>query len=368
MKFKKVVITGESGFLDRYQSLFTAMSLHFDHLGYLPSQNTAGVKLSEKLALEAYKIVYKLSPSKADKLFYKNKQAFITKSQDIERRIRELNYTPDLIFHVFGMYCPLWKKFDIPYTMYLDYTAALAERNWSAWFPFTSREEREDWLECEQQAYERAYHLFTMGSIAKVSLIEDYGIAPKKITVIGSSGNFQEPYKGEKNFGTQQILFTGTDFNRKGGDLVLAAFRQVKETLPEAKLVIIGKKRTTHEDGIDNPGKIKSRSELFNLFLKTDLVVAPAYCDPFPAFLMEAMNYGIPCIVSNCDGMPEIVDHQVNGIVIDQPTPKLLAEHIIDLLSNPSKLVSMSHQARLKISTRLNWQLIAKRIVEVLSI
>ena len=94
----------------------------------------------------------------------------------------------------------------------------------------------------------------------------------------------------------------------------------MKKALPEAKLVIIGRKLTIHEDGIDNPGRISSLTEMRDLFLKTDLVVAPSRCEPFQEFLLEAMNYGVPCIVSDSDGMPEIIDNGVNGIVIAQPT------------------------------------------------
>jgi glycosyltransferase involved in cell wall biosynthesis len=81
---------------------------------------------------------------------------------------------------------------------------------------------------------------------------------------------------------------------------------------------------------------------------------------------MESMNYGLPCIVSASDGMPEIVDHEVNGIVIDKPTADLLANQIINLLNNPSVLASMSQAARDKVRTKLNWKTVAKNIVEKL--
>ncbi len=132
-------------------------------------------------------------------------------------------------------------------------------------------------------------------------------------------------------------------------------------------MVIIGKKLAIHEDGIDNPGRISSLSDMRNLFLETDLVVAPAYCEPFGLFLVEAMNYGVPCIVSASGGMPEIVDNGVNGIVIHQPTSDILANHIINLLRNKSLLSSMSQQARHKVKNKLNWNNVANTIFQVLS-
>lgn len=366
MKIKNVVFTGESPYLLRREFLFQAMSPYFEHLQILQRKEEW---YERKMARRLLKYLYALrvfSVSKADTLFQKNQREFIAKSQRVEQEIRQLGSSPELVFHIFNTYSPIWNKYDIPYVVYLDYTMALSEKKQLPWAYFITRSDRDGWFECERQLFSRATHLFAISNCVKTSLLQDYGIEPEKVTVVGASGDFQSPYEGEKNFGSKQILFNGSDFKRKGGDLVLAAFKKVRQILPEAKLVIIGRKLLLHEDGIDNPGHI-SRSQLQNLFLNTDLVLAPAYCDPFPRFVLEAMNYGIPCIVSANDGMPEIVEHEVNGIVIEQPTALSLANHIINLLSNPSLLTSMSQAARSQVRTKLNWNNIANNIVQVLS-
>lgn len=366
MLIKKIVVTGNEGFLYRHQSLFQSMSPYFQQLECLPCGELYEAKIPKLLAKVVYKGIYTFSLSQADRLFNKNQLAYKLKSQKAEQKIQQLKYKPDLVFQVFGMYSPFWEDSTIPYVVYLDYTMALAAKNWSPWAPFNKDREREEWLECERQNYSKAYHLFTMSQLVKQSLIKDYGVNPDKITVVGSAGNLKKIYEGEKTFGTQQILFNGSDFERKGGELVLAAFQKVKQTFPKAKLVVIGKKLNRQEPGLENPGKV-SASELENLFLQTDIVVSPSYCDPFPTFVLEAMNYGIPCIVANRDGMPEIVEHNVNGIVIPEQSPNLLANAITHLFSNPEKLTTMSEAARNKVKTQFNWDAIAKNIVQVLS-
>lgn len=79
------------------------------------------------------------------------------------------------------------------------------------------------------------------------------------------------------------------------------------------------------------------------------------------------MNYGVPCIVTDKDGMPEIVDNHVNGVVIHEPTAEILAQRIITLLTNPALLNQMSGQARDKMKNKLNWDKIAAKIIQVLS-
>lgn len=364
MEIKKVLITGDSVFLTRYHFLLDAMSSYIENLEIVSPNESLAIK-TKAFFHKANQVIF--SKEKIGG-FHKSKEAFITKSQQVERKIRQLKYTPDLVFHFHSMWSPFWNNSVIPYTIFLDYTMSLTQRTWSPWAPFINQKETNSWIACERQAYEQAYHLFTMSNVVKNSLVKDYFIEPQKITVIGSSGNFKAPYEGEKTFGSKQILFNGSDFERKGGDLVLAAFKQVKQAIPEAKLIIVGKKLSIQEDGIDNPGHISSISDMRNLFLKTDLVVAPAYCEPFGLFLIEAMNYGVPCIVSNRGGMPEIVDNEVNGVVINQLRADILAEQIVRLLSNNSLLTSMSIEARAKIRAKLNWNHIAKKIFHSLSI
>jgi len=367
MEIKKILVTGDDRFIKRYHSLFEAISQDVNQLDYLPFSELYEDSLTEPFIQFFYKVIYKFSLSTADRIFQKNSRIFIDKSKRLEAKIRKLEDKPDLLIHIFSMCSPFWDKFDTPFVMYLDYTMALAVRNWSPWAPFRNDKEREAWIDCERQTYKRAYHLFTMNTLAKSSLIEDYGIAPEKITVVGSAGNFKMPYEGEKTFGSQQILFNGSDFERKGGNLVLAAFKRVKQVFPKAKLVIIGKKLRIQEEGIANPGSISRSSEIRDLLLETDLVVAPSYCDPFPAFLLEAMNYGVPCLVANNDGMPEIVDHEINGLVIHQMEPDILAEQIIQILGDPSRLESMSKEARKKVGNNFKWDKIASQILKTLS-
>lgn len=367
MKNKNILVTGEPLFLDRHQFLFKALSNHFDRLHFSPRQSEWYEAKLPRIALKSLLTLRTGSLRKANAVFQKNRTAFVLKSRRAEQYIHQLNEPPDLVFQVFSTYSPFWNTNNIPYVIFLDYTTALAERNWSAWATFLSDRARQTWLECERLAYARATHIFSMSQVVKTSLIQDYEIATQKITVVGSSGDFQEPYIGEKNFGSHQILFNGSDFERKGGDLVLAAFRKVRQVIPTAKLTIIGKKLPIEETGVENLGHVASRSDIRDLFLKADLVVAPAYCDPFPTFLMEAMNYGVPCVVSDRDGMPEIVDRQVDGIVLDRLTSELLASQMIHLLMNPSVLASMSQAAQLKVRTKLNWNTIAQTIAQTLA-
>ena len=161
MEIKNVLVTGESFFLDRHQFLFKSLSNHF-HLNFLPRPIEWYEAKLPRTVLKGLLTLRTGDLNRANAVFQKNKTVFVMKSQRAERDIQQLNNPPDLVFQVFGTYSPFWNHSEIPYVMYLDYTTALAENNWSSWATFLDKRSRNDWFECEQLAYARAKHIFCM--------------------------------------------------------------------------------------------------------------------------------------------------------------------------------------------------------------
>ncbi len=373
-KFKKMVFTGKPEFTRRRQGLFQALSQHYQSVEIINNTPEWYEHKPLELILKIFYSLFVFSLSKADCLLYKNKQAFIMRSLNIERQIRQLKYSPDLVFHIFSMSSPFWENFDIPFAIYLDYTMVLSEKNWQDWAFFINSQERDAWIECESKTYERACHIFVMSNIVKNSLIHDYGINSQKITVVGASVNFY-PNKinpTKKTFGSKKLLFNSSDFRRKGGDIVIKAFIKVKNMIPDAKLVVVGKKLNTltisHIEGVENIGQISSSEKMEILFSETDLVIAPARCEPFGIFLLDAMKNGVPCVITagNGNGMPEFLEDWVDGIIIPELDPELIANTIIKLLNHPEQLSVISEAVTYKMQTKFNWHNIAQEIVNVL--
>jgi glycogen(starch) synthase len=369
----QLLVTGAPLFLKRHRQLFDALAEHFPRLDRLAEPSLTFARRA------VYKIRSTLYQRGAQRLLAAierfvaltvwDARVFKARSLYMESQIVDLPSAPDLVIHVFGMSCPFWRRQTVPYVMILDYTASLARRHYPRWTPFVTAKAWRSWFDCERRAYSDAVHLFPFGNQTRRSLIEDYGIDPAKITVIGSSGHFSEPYAGDRAFGSKRILFYsegGQEFYRKGGDRVLAAFRIVREQVPEARLAIVGTAAPVDEPGVENHGYVASRDKMRELFLTSDLVVAPARCDPFPGFLIEAMNFGVPCITSGVDGIPEIVDHGITGVVLSEPSPVGLAGEIMELLRDPQRLAAMSERGRQKVRHKLNWTSIAQAMAEAI--
>jgi glycosyltransferase involved in cell wall biosynthesis len=86
----------------------------------------------------------------------------------------------------------------------------------------------------------------------------------------------------------------------------------------------------------------------FEEIYKSDILVFPTNNDVFPLVLLEAMASGLPVISTNIGAIPEIVDHDITGLVIPPKNPELLAENILKLTENRVLLESMGVNGRKK--------------------
>lgn len=71
--------------------------------------------------------------------------------------------------------------------------------------------------------------------------------------------------------------------------------------------------------------------------------------DGLPTVLLEAMACGLPVISTNLTGVPEIIDHNKNGLLVPPSSPHALARSLAILLTNPTQREQMGQAARQKV-------------------
>lgn len=75
-----------------------------------------------------------------------------------------------------------------------------------------------------------------------------------------------------------------------------------------------------------------------------------------PRAVIEAMAQGLPCVVSDVGGMPELVHDRSCGLVVPPGDPQALAEAIRWLHSRPQQCTALGRRARERIRTHFNIQ------------
>ena len=237
---------------------------------------------------------------------------------------------------------------DIPFYIYQDLSLDLLIKYQKEnsklitgfeFFTINDLYKRREW---QLKIYEKCSGVFTMSEWLAKSLVMDTNLPKKKVHVVHTAANVL-PDKIDynllgKNKKEIMILFIGRDFFRKGGEIVVEAFKILKGKFSsKLKLVIVGQKYWPLNDEIPDGVVLFGDSSwkvLRNLYMTADLFCMPSRFEAFGQVFAEALSFGVPCIGRNLCAMPEIIKPGINGYLLDNENPKNLAELMVKVLED----------------------------------
>jgi len=201
----------------------------------------------------------------------------------------------------------------------------------------------------EKLAYKFADKIIVTRDEDKQYIVQKYKICSKKITVIPNWVDI-ELFKPMEEIAKEanRIIFVGRLEKQKN---VLSLVRAVK-TIPNAKLYIFGSGSLENEvrkeiEGFSNirlMGVIPHEKLPYELN-KSEIFILPSLYEGHPKALLEAMACGLPVIGSKVEGIREIIEDGINGLLCD-PTPEDIRKKIISLLSDKSLRKRLGKTAR----------------------
>ncbi|WP_439582581.1 glycosyltransferase family 4 protein [Dyadobacter bucti] len=162
------------------------------------------------------------------------------------------------------------------------------------------------------------------------------------------------------------ILFAGanTQDPRKGFAFFREAISQVGCVMENVEVLIFGKANPQNFSNFPVPvhylGKITQPEEMVKAYNAANMIVVPSLEDNLPNTVMEALSCGVPAVGFSTGGVPEMIDHQVNGFVSDFGSAESLAEGIAWVLQNDGNNV-ISENARKKVLNSYSEKLIASQ-------
>ena len=165
------------------------------------------------------------------------------------------------------------------------------------------------------------------------------------------------------------VLFLAWLQQAKGVLDLLQAIPLVLCRMPEANFVIAGRglqggespesiMQRAHALGVAHavrcPGWVDGEKKQ-RVLREADLFVLPSYCEGLPIALLEAMARGMPVIATRVGGIPDMIEHGVNGLLVEPGAPEALARSIVALLTDEplrARLRQAAHRdARNRYST-----------------
>jgi glycosyltransferase involved in cell wall biosynthesis len=84
-----------------------------------------------------------------------------------------------------------------------------------------------------------------------------------------------------------------------------------------------------------------------------------------PNAVLEAMACGLPCVATRVSGSEDIIEHGVNGMLVDIEDYQAIAQALLVLLRYPRLAKNMSQAARATIEERYSLDYITDTYVEI---
>lgn len=302
--------------------------------------------------------------------FYKNIQAFNLRSRNICRQLDSWQYKGDVCLQLGVLFNSRAYQSVLPVVIYTDYTQVLSSQAAQKWRSPFNQAQRKAWIEAEANAYLQAAHVCTRSRQTYQSIVADYGIDSKKVSVIGGGVNFATLPDLTQNRANDNLnlLFIGKEFERKGGDLVLAAFQLARQYYPNLMLTIVTSGPIPvglSLEGVTIYQPSWDRDWIGSLYRNADIFVLPSRLETWGDVILEAMAYGLPCLGVKGQAMDELIDHGKTGLLVDPNDIDALTQGIIILASNPELRITMSQQARVSVERSYTWRAVSERLAAV---
>jgi glycosyltransferase involved in cell wall biosynthesis len=168
-------------------------------------------------------------------------------------------------------------------------------------------------------------------------------------------GKFLQMYHSRLRAGSQptpavnrepMVLNVGHIAWRKGQIVLAEAFAQIAAKHPEWKLYLAGApleestvekiREIARTNGLEErilmPGE---REDAFHLMRRAGIYVQPSYHEALGLALQEALFLGCASIGTRAGGIPELIDHERTGLLVEPGQPAQMARALETLMSDP---------------------------------
>jgi len=198
----------------------------------------------------------------------------------------------------------------------------------------------------------RMDHVVACSEAVRTFLVESYRYPPERVSCIrnGWSGT---PLKLRRAT-SPTVVCTANFRPQKGHSVLIEAFATVAESLPEARLVLLGDgpelpaaKRLIAARGLS--GKVElpgPQADVWPWLAKAHVFALASHYEPLGIAVLEAMAAALPVVATDVDGIAELVRPGVTGELVPPGDPAAMARALTTLLGDPGAAMKMGVAGR----------------------
>ena len=226
----------------------------------------------------------------------------------------------------------------------------------------------------EKDGMNNADHIITVSNLTRQTVIEKYGINPDKVTTVH---NAVEPLSEEiRSIKMQKgkdkvVTFLGRITMQKGPEYFVEAASRVLAKTHNVRFVMAGSgdmmekmiRLAADRDIADRfhfTGFLKGR-QVYEMLAASDVYIMPSVSEPFGISPLEAMQMGVPSIISKQSGCAEILE---NVIKVDYWDINALADSIYAIIKYPALYNHLRDKGLAEIDT-IQWKKAGAKVIDI---
>ena len=161
---------------------------------------------------------------------------------------------------------------------------------------------------------------------------------------------FLKSYRSRAEHRGEQILFCGVITHLKGVDLLLQAFAEVRVKHPSATLKLAGKleegpfkeelKALIEEFALQESVTflgVLPQEQLSALMARSSIFILPSRSEGLGRVIFEAQAAGCAVIASDVGGIPDLIQHDLTGILVTPGSKDAVKKALLELLEDPAR-------------------------------
>ena len=226
----------------------------------------------------------------------------------------------------------------------------------------------------EKDGMNNADHIICVSNLTRDTVINNYGINPAKVTTVHNAVTplSQELLDIKMEKGKDKVItFLGRITMQKGPEYFVEAAVKVLKNCHNARFVMAGSGDMMDkmillaaERGIADrfhfPGFQKGR-QVYEMLAASDVYIMPSVSEPFGISPLEAMQMGVPSIISKQSGCAEIL---TNVIKTDYWDIDAMADAIHAIITYPA-LYNQLREDGLAEVNRITWDKAGQKVIDI---
>lgn len=218
------------------------------------------------------------------------------------------------------------------------------------------------------EAFLLKYGFFTYITTVDKCSLEDFSRQGIRNVRYIPNGVDIAPFSGKSIHYTHPMKFlcVGRLEHQKGFDFMIEAAMNLKKVTGDFQVNIIGNgslrdelamriSSSSLEDTVHLLGSVP-KEELVQQYICSDAFILPSRWEGMPLTLLEAWAAGLPAIVTNVGGLPEICTDMENAIVVNPGDPNALCRAMSFLMEHPDVAERLGSKGNRIARTLYSWE------------